>query len=107
MVYGANGRNGAAFGRTPPVAGFVLAGGESRRFGRDKALANYEGRPMLQRALDALRDAGLEPAVVAPDAGPYRSLCSSFVTSERPGRGPVEGLRAALKATQEPWALVL
>jgi len=62
---------------------------------------------MLQRALDALRDAGLEPAVVAPDAGPYRSLCSSFVTSERPGRGPVEGLLAALKATQEPWALVL
>lgn len=41
--------------KTPPVRGLVLAGGQSRRMGRDKARLAIQGRTALDRALDLLR----------------------------------------------------
>lgn len=89
------------------IRGFVLAGGRSSRFGSDKALHPVGGKPLLAHALDAIRELGLVPSVVAPDARPYAALADAFVTGERPGHGPLEGLRAALAACTAPWALVL
>ena len=89
------------------VEGFVLAGGRARRFGADKALAVLGGAPLLAHALSSLAVLGLDARVVAADSAPYAALARGFVTSERPGRGPAEGLRAALEACRAPWALVL
>jgi len=36
----------------------VLAGGESRRFGSDKALAQFRGEPLISRVVRELRAAG-------------------------------------------------
>jgi CTP:molybdopterin cytidylyltransferase MocA len=54
------------------VAGLVLAAGAGRRFGRPKALVTYRGRLLVQRAADALRDAGCAPALVVLGAGAER-----------------------------------
>lgn len=54
------------------VAGVVLASGLSRRFGgRNKLLADIDGRPMVHRTVSAYVDAGLSPVVVVVghDAG--------------------------------------
>ena len=40
--------------------GAVLVGGASSRFGSDKASAHYQGRTMLDNALDVLSAAGLQ-----------------------------------------------
>ena len=93
--------------RRTDVEGFVLAGGAASRMGRDKALADWRGRPLLAWALDSLAEAGVAAAVVAPDAARFAGLCARFVTTETPGLGPAEGLRAALAACRAPWALVL
>ena len=41
---------------SPSVAGIVLAGGQSRRMGRDKVAIELAGRTLLQRAVDALAE---------------------------------------------------
>lgn len=38
----------------PALVAVVLAGGESRRFGSDKLVADLDGRTVLDRALDGL-----------------------------------------------------
>jgi len=45
-------------------AGVVLAAGGSARFGSQKLLANFKGRPLVWHAAETLRSAGLETYIV-------------------------------------------
>ena len=87
------------------IAAFVLAGGQSSRMGRDKALALFCGKPLLQNALDILRSAGL-PAKIAGS----RSDLSGFaevVPDSGPSSGPLSGIQAALSDSPAEWNLFL
>jgi molybdenum cofactor cytidylyltransferase len=46
------------------IGAVVLAAGASTRFGSPKALAELDGRPILEHVLDAVREAGIEEIVV-------------------------------------------
>jgi CTP:molybdopterin cytidylyltransferase MocA len=46
------------------VAGLVLAAGAGRRYGMPKALVVHEGRRLVHRAADTLRDAGCDRILV-------------------------------------------
>ncbi|MBX6356757.1 MAG: nucleotidyltransferase family protein [Micromonosporaceae bacterium] len=46
------------------VGGLVLAAGAGRRYGGPKALVRYDGRLLVERAVDVLREAGCAPIVV-------------------------------------------
>ena len=86
--------------------GIVLAGGSATRLGGDdKALVEAGGRPLLERALDALAGAGRMIVV-----GPRRSHISHLViwTEESPaGGGPAAALGAGLEKVCEDRAVVL
>jgi molybdopterin-guanine dinucleotide biosynthesis protein A len=71
--------------------GVVLAGGQSRRFGRDKALALLDGRPLIDHALAAL--AGCDALAVAGRDWPG---VTALPDRPEPGLGPLAGLNAAL-----------
>jgi molybdenum cofactor guanylyltransferase len=93
--------------RLPQVDSFILAGGKSSRFGSDKALAIWNGKPLLAYSIAALQDLGFTPRVVCRDPLTYFEYANAFVTSERPDMGPLEGLRVALKSSSRDFALVL
>lgn len=90
------------------TAGIVLAGGRSARFGRDKLAEPVDGRPMLQRAIEAVRPLVDEVLVVAaPDAAPSLPADVGLVHDARPFEGPLAGVAAGLAATDADIVLLV
>ncbi len=78
------------------LLGVVLAGGQSRRFGSDKALALLDGRPLIDHALAAL--ACCDALAVAGREWPG---IASLPDRPSPDLGPLGGLNAALQHAAE------
>ena len=78
------------------LLGAILAGGQSRRFGSDKALALYKGQPLLDHAAGSLRPHVAALAVVGRD---WPGLVRIDDVPE-PGLGPLGGLCGALHYAQ-------
>lgn len=93
----------------PGAVGFVLAGGQSARMGRDKALLQFAGRPLITHALAVLARAGLSAAIAgaAPSAWAALSSFSPVVQDAAPRKGPLSGICAALAATSARYAVFL
>jgi molybdopterin-guanine dinucleotide biosynthesis protein A len=87
------------------VAAAVLAGGRSRRMGRDKATLEVGGVPLARLALAAAAAVADPVVLVAPDGHPARRLGARVVPD--PGQGPLPALAAALAALDAPHVLVL
>ena len=86
------------------MLGVVLAGGQSRRFGSDKALAELGGQTLLAHAVDTLAGWCDHVVVVGREMAPAPTLPDW----PRPGMGPLGGLAAALRlAVDEGYAAVL
>lgn len=78
------------------VAGVVLAGGRSRRFGRDKAVEPIGERDMLEWALGAL----LPYSEVLLVAGRQTAPAPCVDDRPGPGFGPLGGLAGALRSAR-------
>lgn len=86
------------------ILGAVLAGGEARRFGSDKALALLDGKPMIDHVIDALGK--VADAVIV--CGRVHDGHVAVPDQPRPGVGPLGGLAAALaEANKRDVARVL
>ena len=93
------------------VQGYVLAGGGSTRFGGDKALAIFDGTPMLLRMQTLLRSVVKDMRVIAP-AQKYASVGITSVADRWEGQGPLAGIITALLTTKESlsgieWNLII
>ncbi len=74
------------------IAGVVLAGGRSSRMGKNKALLEFKGRPLVQHMIDILRDAGLKDIFISGSLEGY-----SCINDEQLFAGPVQGIRSVLQ----------
>jgi molybdopterin-guanine dinucleotide biosynthesis protein A len=79
------------------ILGVVLAGGQSTRFGSDKALAELGGRTLLARAVDALSGFAEYVVIAGRDHGPAPCIPDW----PHPGAGPLGGLAAGLRLAQD------
>jgi len=82
------------------VAGYVMAGGGSTRFGRDKALSELGGKTVLATMCEMVRDSVGSVTVVAPP-GRYSNLGVAVLNDRWPGDGPLGGIITALLASTE------
>lgn len=99
---------------TGTLAVAVLAGGRSRRFGRDKAYALFAGRSMLTIALTSALRVTDRVLVLGRDHIDWK-LCEldaaqrgkvELVSDVVPDQGPVGGLQAALAHLDAPVLLL-
>ncbi len=90
------------------VIGAVLAGGRSRRMGSDKATLELGGLTLVRRAVDILRETGLETALVlrAHQPVPLTAHTIGVIRDEVADAGPLGGLHALLQWLPGEWALV-
>lgn len=79
------------------ILGVVLAGGQSSRFGSDKALAELDGHTLIARAVDAL-SGWCEHVVVA---GRETAPAPTLPDWPHSGMGPLAGLAAALHLARD------
>lgn len=92
----------SGFSRTS-AGGIVLCGGKSTRMGQPKAWLPFGPETMLQRVVRILGTVVSPIVAVAAADQDLPPLSSDVVITrdEREGRGPLEGLRAGLKALPE------
>lgn len=89
-----------------PAAGFILAGGASRRMGADKALLPA-GSGTLLEFVHCVVSAVARPVRIVAPAGRYESLGLEILADQWPGEGPLGGLITALESTNAEWNLVV
>lgn len=80
----------------------VLAGGRSRRMGRDKALLPWCGRTLLDHALARFAEAGIARVEVSGDRPAHAGIPDTH-----PGEGPLAGLLAVAKQHPDRRLLVV
>ncbi len=89
-------------------SGALLAGGQSRRMGLDKADMLVGGESLWQRQIAILRKTGVDEVIVSgPDRPDWRDAGLVVVEDERPACGPLGGLVSVLRRATYPLIVVL
>ena len=95
------------------VSGVILAGGKSRRMGRDKAFIEFEGKPLVSRVIERAQILCSETIIVTNSAEAYAPILAQvegdarIVSDVYPGKGSLGGIYSGLLAAREEYALVL
>lgn len=77
----------------PDTIAILLAGGESRRMGRPKALLDWNGRPLWRHLHDVLLAAGCGRVVIS---GHFPVDIPEAIADTVPGLGPLGGIAATV-----------
>lgn len=84
------------------LGGVILAGGESRRMGRTKALLPFGGTTLIEAAIARLREVCSEILIVTNTPDLYRSLGVRTVADVLPGRRSLAGIYTGILHTGGP-----
>lgn len=76
------------------LIGLVLAGGQSRRMGQDKALMRYQGRTLIDNAALLLQSASCDKVLISRNA-------LGFLNDKIEDAGPLSGVHAVLDALSQ------
>ena len=89
----------------------ILAGGQSRRLGRDKAVELIGGLPLIRRVIQRVEQVACEVLVVVADSSRGGALPLDprhrVVLDRYPGTGSLGGIFSGLEAASNPWAIAV
>ena len=86
---------------------YILAGGRSSRFGSDKALAQIQGQPLIQRLISAVQPIASSTTIIADTPDKYIQFEVETIVDIIPDLGPVGGLYTAACHTTSQWFCIL
>ena len=93
------------------ASGVILAGGLSRRLGRDKALVSISDQPLIQRVIERVEQLSQEIVVVVADQNRAADLPLAkehrVVLDRYTGTGSLGGIFSGLDAASNVWTLVV
>ena len=90
------------------IGAVILAGGESKRMGRDKAWVEIAGEPLIARSLRTVRDAGITEVYISGRADTdYSSLHCPVLLDRETGSGPLAGIDLGLDLARAQLVFVL
>lgn len=91
------------------MAGIILAGGKSRRLGKDKAFETVGGIAIIDRVIAASGLAAVKLYIVSNDPAKFASYAerAELLRDEIPALGPLGGLYTALLATPDRYNFVV
>lgn len=92
--------------QTDKIGGIILAGGKSSRFGSDKGLTNFHGKPLVQYSVDLLQEVAAEICIVSgnPEYKRFNYPVYSDIIS---GYGPLAGILTGLTYSKNEYNFVL
>ena len=88
-------------------SGVVLAGGKSRRMGRDKSQLALQGETLVARAVRKLTALSDDLILVTNTPVPLTGLGARLIGDALAGGGALSGIHAGLLAARHEWALVV
>ncbi len=89
-----------------PYSAAILAGGRSRRMGRDKSILEIGGVPLIRRIADGLEEIFSRVFVVANERERFEQMGLDVVGDIHPGNDSLGGLHAAVASAESPHVFV-
>ncbi|MCP4423941.1 MAG: molybdenum cofactor guanylyltransferase [Chloroflexi bacterium] len=85
----------------------IMAGGKSSRMGVDKSFVPFEGRPMIETAIERVTGLGDELILIANKPNDYAHLGLPMFGDVYPDHGPLGGIFTAVAHARHPHTLVV
>jgi molybdopterin-guanine dinucleotide biosynthesis protein A len=89
------------------ATGIILAGGQSRRMGVDKAFVVFDGQRLIERVLGVLQQVCGEILIASSDTRPYAMLGARVIPDSIRDFGAIAGLHAALEGMDTDLGVVV
>jgi molybdopterin-guanine dinucleotide biosynthesis protein A len=89
------------------ITGVILAGGQSSRFGSNKALALLHGKSLISHVTDIMSAIFTDHLLVTNTPEQYDFLNMPMIKDQYPGMGPLAGIHAALMQINTSRAFVV
>ena len=93
----------------PTITAIILAGGQSSRMGRDKALISVQGQPLLQKICLLAQNCTSKVYLVTPWSDKYQDIIPDgckFI-AETKSQGPLVAFAQGLAQVETEWVLLL
>lgn len=96
--------------RKNDIATLILCGGKSSRMGKDKALLEFQGIPLLRKMALIGLECTSQVWLIAPNAATYQSILPSgcrWLVEQTPNQGPLLAFAQGLAQLNTEWVFLL
>lgn len=88
------------------ITGIILAGGKSRRMGREKPLIEINGKSLIQTSIDLLSPFCSE-VIISANSDIYNQFGKKVIKDEIANCGPIGGIYSSIKHSSSKLNLIL